>query len=78
MEDLTSEIAYSKQRENMHRIQKEEITNYNETASKKIEQAILRNKELENRLYEEVMLESALREEYALINRTGRQPSFAS
>jgi len=54
LSDLKQDISQNKQRENMFKLQQEEIQRYNEGAEKRLHDAIIRNKEMEDQLREEI------------------------
>ena len=58
----------------MYLVQKDEILKYNGAADKKLVASLLKNKQMEDALREEIQLAQELRDEYTKINRTGRQP----
>ena len=76
-DDLTNEINYSTKREDMFRKNHEEVKRYNETTDAKLQDTIVKNKQMEDRLREQVNEAQVLKDEYKRLCRTGRQPSLS-
>jgi len=59
----------------MFRAQHEDVKKYNEATDNKLKETVVKNKQMEDKLREQVNESQVLKDEYKRLCRMGRQPS---